>query len=281
MRLRTIPYGYEIVNGKPRIKEEEANIVRYIFSKYINGSSLKEIADDLTNQRITYFYDKNSWNKNMISRILENEKYIGKEQYPCIVSSDIFESANLRKTKMGGIVSEVPQMVEFIKGFMVCGQCGGHMGRQIMKNKHEKWLCVNNCKISSKLDDEKVFSNLLNIFNQTIRNPELLKTQGRGVNYSPTTDLVRQAKEIDMAIEQTDVEFGVISKMILDYTSRKYECCQLDKSREMTDILIDKFRGLSELKELDITLIRETIQKIYVCATGFLSVRYINDAEVK
>lgn len=66
MKIRTIPYGYEVKNGKVVIKEEEAEVVRGVFTAYISESSLKRIADTLTKQGITYYLNKRTWNKNMV-----------------------------------------------------------------------------------------------------------------------------------------------------------------------------------------------------------------------
>ena len=51
-KVRTIPYGYTVRNGKTIIEPNEARCIRKIFSDYINGASLKDIADDLTESQI-------------------------------------------------------------------------------------------------------------------------------------------------------------------------------------------------------------------------------------
>jgi hypothetical protein len=48
----------------------------------------------------------------------------------------------------------------------------------------------------------------------------------------------------------------------------------------MTEALMDKYRNLPIITELDITLIRETVQKIAVNRDGTLTVTFINHAEV-
>jgi hypothetical protein len=93
-------------------------------------------------------------------------------------------------------------------------------------------------------------------------------------------EVIRQNKEIERVKEQTGVEFGVLSKMILKCVEQKYECCPLDRSRAMTEALMDKYRNLPIITDLDITLIRETVQKIAVNRDGTLTVTFINHAEV-
>ena len=51
---RFIPYGYTMRNGKMVIEKTEAEVIRRIFSAYIEGASLREIADFLTAQQVPY-----------------------------------------------------------------------------------------------------------------------------------------------------------------------------------------------------------------------------------
>ena len=78
---RMISFGYGFADGKLSVIAEEAETVKGIFSDYVNGKILKEIADDLTARQVNFFNGKCSWNKNMIFRIIENGKYIGEDGY--------------------------------------------------------------------------------------------------------------------------------------------------------------------------------------------------------
>ena len=52
MKHRTLPFGYEIQNGIVQINKAETQTVTWIFTEYLNGSNLKEIAESLTIQNI-------------------------------------------------------------------------------------------------------------------------------------------------------------------------------------------------------------------------------------
>ena len=47
-KIRYIPYGYTMRNGRTVISTEEAEIIREIFKAYLDGASLKAIAEELT-----------------------------------------------------------------------------------------------------------------------------------------------------------------------------------------------------------------------------------------
>ena len=87
---RNIPFGYCVINGKYALNICESEAVKKIFSDYIGGKSLKTIAAEM---QIQYNANKIAWNKNMVSRVLENRKYIGENGYPQIVTEEEFEQA--------------------------------------------------------------------------------------------------------------------------------------------------------------------------------------------
>ena len=93
---RIIPFGYCVINGKYALNIRESEAVQKIFSDYINGKSLKIIAAEM---QIPYNANKTAWNKNMVSRVLENRKYIGENSYPQIVTVEEFEQAAQIRTE--------------------------------------------------------------------------------------------------------------------------------------------------------------------------------------
>lgn len=99
MGNRKLPFGYQMRMGEIARNEPEANAVQDIFLQYTLGASLKEIAEQMSKTGPAYDEGK-SWNKNMISRILENPKYTGADSYPKLVDIKLFESAaEKRQTK--------------------------------------------------------------------------------------------------------------------------------------------------------------------------------------
>ncbi len=280
MKLRTILYGYEMKNGRMTVVESEAVAVCKIFALYIEGKSLKEIAQELTEQRVTYYLEKNTWNKNMVSRIIDNPNYTGEREYPSIVSRADFELAAKRKEKMGGTQTELPDITILIKSKTICSQCGKKMGRISKWRSREKWVCPNSCKIDMYYGDKELLDSTLSVFNQVIQSPRLLVTASVSEDYEPTLEITRQEKEIERMMEQSGIEFGVLSKMVLQSVAQKYDCCPFDKSLALTEALTDKFGGMTIMSELDDNLIRTTVRQIFINRDGSLTVKFINDAEI-
>lgn len=106
LKNRSIPFGYCMVNGEYALNATEAEAVRKIFSDYIGGKSLKTIAAEM---QIPYNMGKALWNKNMVCRVLENQKYIGKNGYPQIITPEDFEQATRIKAERNTYRKPAPQ----------------------------------------------------------------------------------------------------------------------------------------------------------------------------
>lgn len=64
-------------DGKPEIVPEEAEIVREIYSLFLDGYSMRNIKKVLENKGVLTATGKKIWNESLISSILKNEKYVG------------------------------------------------------------------------------------------------------------------------------------------------------------------------------------------------------------
>lgn len=64
-------------NGHLIIDEEQAVVVRRIFREYLQGASLKNIADGLMADGISTATGNMKWRSDRIRKILTNEKYMG------------------------------------------------------------------------------------------------------------------------------------------------------------------------------------------------------------
>ena len=96
---RTIPFGYCMKNGEITTEPKEVYAVVTIFDEYLEGRSLSEIAKLMQTEKIRYNAVSDKWNKNMVKRIIENEKYLGNDTYPQIIAENIFKQANEKRVR--------------------------------------------------------------------------------------------------------------------------------------------------------------------------------------
>ncbi len=104
---RNIPFGYTMQKGEIVEEPTESQAIRYIYKLYLDGRSMSEIARQMSINQISYNGITFDWNKNMVKRILENEKYLGKDGYPVLIDNDIFLRANARKKTQTDVDNEV------------------------------------------------------------------------------------------------------------------------------------------------------------------------------
>lgn len=159
----TLIYGYKLIDTDKRgnkgiihrvaINEEQAEVVRYIFTEYAKGTPKKEIADELNKRHVLYrgkpftFRTFENW--------LSNRKYTGDcmhgkrvcdHTYPAIIDKATFEQVQRRLTKnkiLAGANSAVEPYILTGKAF--CGECGDSMtaggGTSHTGAKHYYYIC--------------------------------------------------------------------------------------------------------------------------------------------
>ena len=74
--VATPAYGFNLIDGKLTINEDEAKIVRKIFDMYLQGVGKQRIADTLNEESVPKKYGEKKWHHSMISYILSNERYM-------------------------------------------------------------------------------------------------------------------------------------------------------------------------------------------------------------
>lgn len=82
--------------GKLVIVEEEAEVVRYIFSSYLDGQSCREIAENLTEAQIPTVKGKEVWSSGTVRNMLRNEKYCGDVLMQKTFTVDCFSHKSVR-----------------------------------------------------------------------------------------------------------------------------------------------------------------------------------------
>jgi hypothetical protein len=276
--LRTIPFGYQVENGKTVVQKEESEIVKKVFSLYVEGETLKSIADYLTNKNVEYYQGKAQWNKNKINRIIENEKYIGTEIYPMIISETLFRQAKAVKKKKSCKQEKQTKEIELLRSLCICGECGNRYKRINTWGSREKWLCTNGCSCLTYVDDTYLESSLIKALNTAIAEPCHLDVIVSS-RYKPANDTIREENELIRLMEQPKLDFKVVSKSILQGASVRFDCCDYDDG-EISDLLKEELSEMSEINSLDYTLMKEYIKQVIIAPDGEIATVFINNAKI-
>lgn len=278
MAIRTTLYGYQVKNGKTVIHNEESEVVKKVFSLYIEGETLGSIASMLTEEKVIYFQGEVKWNKNTIKRMIENEKYMGNEVYPMIVSPSVFNQAKaVKESKSCKQEAHTPE-VEFLREITVCGECGSRYKRVNTWGTREKWMCSKGCKCSIYIDDSVLEKAVTDSFNKVIENPELLNVIANS-QYTPTREVLKEENELIRLLEQPKLDYKTMSKSILNGAKVRFNFCEFDNG-ELTEELKEEIANILVVKQITYKEMKDYIRQVIVQPDGEIISVYINNAKI-
>lgn len=275
MAIRTTLYGYQVENGRTILHTEEANIVKRVFSLYIEGKTLNNIASMLTEEKVVYFQDEVKWNKNTINRMIENEKYMGNEIYPMIISPSLFNQAKTVKERKSCKQETHTPEAELFREIAVCGKCGSRFKRVNTWGTREKWMCSKGCKCSIYIDDAILEDAVTGNLSMVVKNPDLLNVTADS-QYMPTIDVTKEENELIRLFEQPKLNFSVVAKCILQGAKVRFDCCDYANG-ELTEELKDE---ITLVNKIDCKVMKEYIKQIIIQPDGRIITVFINNAKI-
>lgn len=276
---RTIPFGYMMQSGEILPKSTESKAVQEIFNAYLNGSSLLAIANLMSSQGVSYNGVSSAWNKNMVKRILENEKYLGRNGYPALVDEDTFRRANMRKKIKSTTVAEISEELKAIRSLTYCAECGHRISRIGGNTRSEKWDCLNpECaRFSHRITDQMLIGVVLNVLNIVIANPNLINADAEISSYTPSIEVTRQQNEVSRLMDTHNVDFEIAKEEIFRLAELKYDCCTYSDKPQKTTQLKDILEGCKQLNTLDIGLLKSCVSRILVSHFCTVEIEYITE----
>ena len=143
----TMLYGYKVNNKIIEINEEQAYIVRKIFTAYANGKTAIQIADMLKNDNILNNQGR-LFCANSIMNLLKNKKYTGlleygdyikENYYPRIIDDNTFEIVSKRITDNKRSPARMKAYCLYrLSGKLYCGHCKSLMTGESGTSKQGK-----------------------------------------------------------------------------------------------------------------------------------------------
>lgn len=269
--------------GDMEIVEEEAIIVRRIYSEFLAGKTPYDIAKHLTEDGIPTPMGKAKWHTTVIESILKNEKYKGdallqktvttdflththkrnegeapqfyvEKNHPAIVRPEVFEMVQeefRRRKAAGGRM----QCVSIFSGRIVCEDCGGLYGRKVWHSTSEKyrayhWHCNNkfqkrcSCQTPT-LKEESIEQAFLSAINSLIKKKKEIRE-----NYALCLDTITDDSAYVARLEEINAECCRLqeeTKSLLTAAGRKNGGGLSEINRQYEDYLA-KFEGLQKEK---------------------------------
>lgn len=285
----TFGYKYNKKSKKQVVNKKEAEIIKLIFEKFIEGKSKSYIANYLNNNKL--YRKGKKWNSNQVYGILKNRKYTGVREFRKKVKDDVFSKYNVNKNKYECLIENiVPVIINketyeeansiiqsrknlFIKkqeynefdslliGKIICGFCYKIYRKSGAKYKTNdtKWLSV--CKECKNI---KVSSNIMiSLFKEL-----MLKISNENFNFDIkkiNANLRRLSKSNEVALNRLSYYVEEYSNSNMDYISYKNKVKELRKlisanNDEMTEIALEKSKKIDY--QTDIINLKKLIKEI-------------------
>lgn len=260
-------------NGQLIIDTKQAEIVRRIYREYIEGASLKTIADGLTADGYLTAAGKRKWRADGIRKILTNEKYIGdallqktytvdvltkkrvanngivpqyyvENNHEAIIPRKLFmqvqeelqRRANLRIGK--GKTKRVYSSKYALSSIVYCGKCGDLYRRVAWKGRDKEYT---NWRCATRID-----SGGRNCDAETIHETELKNAVIRAINKTlggRDDMLIKLQQNIETVINEGNGETIVyIDKRLAELQEELVKCVSSNKKYEMIANEIDTLR---------------------------------------
>ena len=229
MGKRKLPFGYAMENGDVKAAPNESDCVMWIYLTYDAGASLQEIASKL-NVRASVHYDPDKlWNKNMVDRILQDQRYSGDALYPEIVPKVLYHAVQRRRAERRGVSkqTEAQKMIRILGG----GKAA-----------------------------DTVEANILAAMNHLIRNPDAIQAPASAPPNH--THHFRAQRELEAVMNQQPIDEDRAAELIRARAEAEYDMIGDDKYE--TDRLRRIFQQAELIEELSAEMLRKTVACISV-----------------
>lgn len=248
-------FGYQMIKGQTIVNTVQSAIILKAMSDYINGTSLKQKAIELTEQKVEYAPGKSEWNKNRVQRMLTDTAYLGTEQYPQIADKDtldkVQEIMNSRNTQKNLNRQEVfSSVIVPIK----CGKCGCETVRRYEpRTKIPKIMhtCTNpECKAQYRMTDDEL--------REKIKCSMIATTEKELLPSEETMQIVRRLdNEIERDLQCLDIDGEALKNKIMECAALKYSLCT--RKRESMD-----YSKMNPCSPIFIKEIKRRVSAIYL-----------------
>lgn len=146
-----IPFGYKTVNRKLVLDESTAPFARSIFEDYVQGQSIRQIAQRLNTSQLA---EKTTFSYRRLLKMIRNPIYKGyiaeggilyPAQHEALVSEEIWQQANDRVDPMPWYKPNPNQQEALLKGVVRCKECNKSMSPHHVHGRGGKKHCYYTC----------------------------------------------------------------------------------------------------------------------------------------
>lgn len=262
MAIRTLPFGYCISHGKVCVVEDEAKIVRRVFAGYGEGHSYNDLTRWLNGQSIPYLPGK-TWNKNAVARILRDERYLGGDTYPPIVTAERFGSW---KPSTSGRLN-LPQIKD-IRILARCGVCG----EPVRRERENTWRCPHCMMSAVPTTDQRFIDAVAELLRELCSHPDMVVIPD-SENKERNTILAAE-NGLAHELEAAGFDESTASAKALSLAAARFNALS---SEDYETMRIQHLLAQAEPSaELDTVLLRQITSAVLISPTGEVRLKLKN-----
>ena len=277
MKKRNVPFGYRYQNGVITTHPQEVTVLNRIFSEYQNGMSLLEIADRLNAENVEYQPGVTGWNKSRIMRLIEDERYTGKDGFPAIIDERTHQAmVEMKARKNTQHSTDRSAEVFHIDVPVICPVCGFEMCRRhdsrFQKCK-QRWICSKaDCRTVIHKADCDLLGDITVLLNRVIVNPELVQISL--IDESMSVQTLKAENEIARILDTLDYDKNALRKKMIECVSLKY--ADINSAPYIAHRLKAVLLDAEPLSAFSLPLFKRTVQAIHLEKDGTVNIRLAN-----
>ena len=270
-KKRYLPFGYEMIHGQYVVVQEEQHLIQDIFSQYLAGASLQQLAYAAERTGIKFRENTDKWNKNMISRILEDDRYWRGSPFPEIITPQTAWKAMKLKAEKTATKSEIT----FLRRKLICCQCFKVLHRNGKSKPNIYWDCPNCGMRVGPFSDQELLCAVTQKILTLCREPEKI-VPDPVLNQTIPIQVIRLTNEINQMLDQREVDPERALTLILECAAEKYHSCQV----QALDYQTLKIQKLLEAhihdESLDQQLFEQIVEKVILHPGGSVQLQLVN-----
>lgn len=294
-----VPYGYDRVEQKLVIKDEEAQVVRQIYKWYNDGWGFKKISNELNNLGIKP-KNNNVWQLTSVQRLIRNTIYKGmfilnqytnvkvggkkkqirnppekwlifEDHHPAIVDKEIWDEANRERAQSRKV--RITPWNEF-RYLAKCSECGSNMvivqsHRKKKNGERTEWKYLK-CSQYRRAGRHGCVNHLpiqYGDFREFILNLLMKKGESVLLNLRPNVEneQVRKEKKLKQILKQNEQRTKNLLELYLDGLIKKNEFEK--KQKEIEEVVVKTTNELflinkAETVQTNIKTIKEAFEEL-------------------
>lgn len=265
MANRKLPFGYCLRDGQVREEEQEAGMVRLIFRRYGEGASYGKLVDELNATGCPYAPSR-PWNKNMVARVLQDGRYIGRDSFPQIIPPESFRRATAAKPDVSGTANH--SEIKDIRVLARCARCHEPM-RRMRKND---WRCPHCTEAHAKIRDKNLILCVTQLLRHLREHPEIIAPAPASNGDSEAVQVAQEG--LAHELERTEFDEAAAKAQVIALASARFNA--LGSGDYETMRLRHLLDSATPCDDLDTALLRQTASAVLIHPSGAVSLKLRN-----